>query len=116
MFGSDFVGARFRKVRHSGIIVAEVYLREALIEKNFGRIKFEFESQLFVIAGDKRASARQLQVPRSWGYAAAEEASFSRFGCTHIASFPLKYSNESSKSLKARSNRSNRKLETPHWK
>jgi len=51
VFGRDFIGTCFCEVSHSGIIVAEVYLRDALVEKNFGRIEFEFESQLFVIAG-----------------------------------------------------------------
>ena len=50
VFGRDFIGACFCEVSHSGIIVAEVYLRDALVEKDFGRIEFEFESQLFVIA------------------------------------------------------------------
>jgi hypothetical protein len=57
VFGRDLVGAGVAQVRHSGVIVAEVYLGEALIENDFGCMELEFESQLFVIAGNKRASA-----------------------------------------------------------
>ena len=124
VFGRDLVGASFCEVRHPGVIVAEVYLRDALVEKNFGRIEFEFKSQLFVIAVDKRTSAIEYtpgtrtpgnKCRRAEDAQAAESASVPRLG-THMAWFPLKYNSESSKSLKARSNRSNRKLETPHWK
>ena len=119
VFGNDLIGTCLRKIRHSDIIVAEVYLSEASIEKDFGRIKFELEAQLFVIAGNERASAETpgrkvpknkdalREAPRVWVSLGSD---------THIAWFPRKYSNESSKSRKARSNRSNRKLETPHWK
>ena len=54
VFGRDLVGACLSEVSHSRIVVAEVDLRDALVEKNFGRIQFEFESQLFVIAGKNR--------------------------------------------------------------
>jgi len=75
VLGGDLVGARFCEVRHAGVIVTEVYLGDALVEKNFGRIEFEFESQLFVIAENKRTSAIEhapgtaasgTKVPKSW--------------------------------------------------
>jgi hypothetical protein len=43
-----FCGSRL-EVGHSGIWIAEIYLSEALIEYDFGRIEFKLESQLFVV-------------------------------------------------------------------
>jgi len=104
MFSGHLVSACLREVRHSGIVVAEVYLRETLIEQDFSRIEFELEAQLFVIAGNRRASVTvpQLRVGKS-----AEDVRMRRAGGqavslspgTHIAWFPLRYNNESSKSL-----------------
>lgn len=122
MFGRDLVGARLAQVRHSGIVVAEVYLGEAFIENDFSRMELELESQLFVIAGNKRASVLTSSLGTArMGQKAPREAGrvrrpVSPGSDTHMASFPLRYRSESSKSLKAKSNRSNKKLETPHWK
>ena len=70
VLGGDLIGAGICEVRHPGVVVTEVYLRDALVKKNFGRIEFEFESQLFVIAENKRTSAIEY---RSVGYKSAEE-------------------------------------------
>jgi len=59
VFGSDLISACLRDVGHSNIVVAEVNLREALVEKDLCRIKFELESKLFVIAGNKRGSVSE---------------------------------------------------------
>jgi hypothetical protein len=60
----DLVGTCFREVCHSGIVAAEVYLGEALVEKDLCRIEFELESQLFVVAINKRALATANFVPQ----------------------------------------------------
>ena len=88
VFGSDLIGARFCKVRHPGIVVAEVYLGEALIEEDFGRIEFELESQLFVIARDRQASVIKQtclipQVPKSRECAGDRTGHFSGIGYSH---------------------------------
>ena len=62
MLGSNLVSSCLGKVSHSGIKVAEVYLRKALIEKNFCRIKFELEADLFVIADDEKNTKERASV------------------------------------------------------
>lgn len=80
VFGRDLVGARFVQVRHSGVIVAEVYLGEAFVENNFSRMELKLESELFVIAGSKRASV----LTGSLGTARMGRKAPRKVGCTSV--------------------------------